>query len=239
MTSVRRLVLIVSIVVSGSLALALVATAAGASPGPVPGGKGGGPLGPGQYSFTDTSASATFGAPTAKGGIPQFLISVDRNVSSFQPDEGQDTATKGTTVTIQVTTPAITGFGCFTIDPSNFTVSKDLQTAALHTTLSTPCPGKPSGSGLPASIRLDITWAGNGVVGNSRHTDNFDCAGYATSTKFAAHAAGNTASGSVTLQSVALWPQGPADASTLQSSETHTHISGLEQASCIALQFVA
>jgi hypothetical protein len=239
MTLLRRLVLIVSIVVSGSLALALAATAAGTGAGPVPGGKGGGPLGPGQYTFTDTSASATFGAPTAKGGIPQFVISVNRNVSSFQPDEGQDSVTKGTTVTLQITTPAITGFGCFTIDPSNFTVSKDLQSAALHTTLSTPCPGKPSGSGLPASITLNVTWTGNGVVGNSRHTDNFDCAGYATSTNFVSHAAGNTASGSVTLQSVALLPRGPADASTLSSSETRTHITGVEQLACLALQFVA
>jgi hypothetical protein len=239
MTLLRRLVLIVSIVVSGSLALALAATAAGTGAGPVPGGKGGGPLGPGQYTFTDTSASAIFGAPTNKGGIPQFVISVDRNVSSFHPDEGQDSVTKGTTVTLQITTPAITGFGCFTIDPSSFTVSKDLQTAALHTTLSTPCPGKPSGSGLPASIRLDIAWAGNGVVGNSRNSNNFECADYSTSTDFVAHAAGNKASGSVTLQSVSLLPQGPADASTLQSSETHTRISGVEQAACFALQFAA
>ena len=238
MTLLRRLVLIVSIVVSGSLALALAATAAG-SAGPVPGGKGGGPLGPGHYTFTDTSASATFGAPTATGGIPQFLISVNRNVSSFQPDEGQGSVTKGTTVTLQITTPAITGFGCFTIDPSNFTVSKDLQSAALHTTLSTPCPGKPGGSGLPASITLDVTWAGNGVVGTSRNNNNFECVDYATSTNFVAHAAGNTASGSVTLPSVALLPQGPADASTLSSSETRTHISGVEEPACFALQFAA
>jgi hypothetical protein len=237
MTLLRRLVLIVSIVVSGSLALALAATAAGSAG--LPAGKGGGPLGPGQYTFTDTSASATFGAPTAKGGIPQFLISVNRNVSSFHPDQGQDSVTKGTTVTLQITTPAITGFGCFTIDPSNFTVSKDLQTAALHTTLSTPCPGKPSGSGLPASITLDVTWAGNGVVGTSRNNNNFECADYATSTNFVAHAAGNAASGSVTLQSVVLLPQGPADVSTLSSSETRTHITGVEQAACIALQFAA
>jgi len=239
MTLLRRLVLIVSIVVSGSLALALAATAAGTSAGPVPGGKGGGPLGPGEYTFTDTSASATFGAPTAKGGIPQFLISVNRNVSSFQPEGGPDSVTKGTTVTLQITTPAITGFGCFTIDPSNFTVSKDLQTAALHTTLNTPCPGKPSGSGLPPSITLDVTWTGNGVVGTSRNNNNFECAGYATSTNFVAHAAGNTASGSVTVQSVVVLPQGPADASTLQSSETHTHITGVEQNACFALQFAA
>ena len=234
MTLLRRLVLIVSIVVSGSLALAVAATAAGGGTG----GKGGA-LGPGEYTFTDTSASATFGAPTAKGGIPQFLISVDRNVSSFQPDEGQDSVTKATTVTLQVNTATITGFGCFTIDPSNFTVSKDLQKAALHTTLSTPCPGKSGGSGLPASIRLDITWAGNGVVATSRNTNNFECAGYALNTNFLAHAAGTTASGSVTLGSVSLWQLGPADASTLQSTETHSRISGVEQAACFTLQFSA
>jgi hypothetical protein len=234
MTLLRRLVLIVSIVVSGSLALAVAATAAGSAGG---GGKGGA-LGPGDYTFTDSSASATFGAPISKDLIPQFVISVDRNVSSFQPDEGQDSVTKATTVTLQVNTATITGFGCFTIDPSNFTVSKDLQKAALHTTLSTPCAGKSGGSGLPASIRLDITWAGKGLVATSRNTNSFECAGYALNTNFLAHAAGNTASGSVTLGSVSLW-QGPADASTLQSTQTHSRISGVEQAACFTLQFSA
>jgi hypothetical protein len=235
MTLVRRVVLIVSILVTGSLALAVAATAAGTSPSA--GGKGGS-LGPGEYMFTDTSASATFGAPTAKGGLPQFLIHVDRNVSVFQPDEGQDTTTRGTTVTLQVSTPAISGFGCFIIDPSNFVASKDLQKAELHTTLNTPCPGK-GGGGLPASIKLDVTWAGNGVVGTSRNKNSFECAGYTLSSDFVARAAGVAASGSVTLESVSLWPQGPADSANLQTSETHTHISGLEQAACFALQFSA
>jgi hypothetical protein len=235
MTLLRRLVLIISIVVTGSLALAVAATAAGST---ATGGKGG-QLGPGEYTFTDTSASATFGAPTTTGAIPQFVISVDRNVSSFQPDEGQDSLIRATTVTLQINTPAITGFGCFVIDPSNFTVSKDLQKAALHTTLSTPCQGKPGSSGLPPSIRLDILWAGKGLVGTSRNTNSFDCGGYALNTNSVSHAAGNSAAGSVTLQSAALLPQGPADASTLQSSETRTHISGVEQLACFSLQFVA
>jgi len=253
MTLVRRLVLIVSIMVTGSLALAAAATAAaplgttaaaahlGApAAAPAPGGGKGGPLGPGEYTFTDTSASAIFGTPTPKGSIPQFIISVDRNVSSFRPDGGPNSVTKGTAVTIQISTPAINGYGCFSIDPSDFTVSKDQQQAALHTTLSVPCTGpKGGGFGLPPSIKVDLTWTGNGVLSTSRHSDNFECAGYSTSTDFLAHGAGVTASGSVTANSNTLLPQSPADSSNLQSTQTNTQISGVEKPACFALQFSA
>lgn len=269
MNFLGRLVLIFSIAVTGSLAVAAAATAAGSASGGGGGGavtdslasawattagsggvggKGGkgGPLGPGDYTFTDTAASATFGAPTAKGGPPQFFIQVDRNVSTFQPDPGPNRAdrslngvTKGTTVTLQVSTPTLSGFGCFSILPSDFTVSKDLQKAALHTTLSTPCTGGKGGGGLPASIRLDVTWTGSDVVGTTRNTNHFECAGYTFDSNFAAQNAGVMASGSVSLKSVSLWAQSPADAATLISSEVHTHISGVEPAVCAALQLSA
>jgi hypothetical protein len=236
MTIVRRLVLIISIVVTGSLALGAAATAAGTGTG---GGKGG-PLGPGEYRFTDTSAMAAFGTSSPTGGPPAVLINVDRNVSTFQPDEGQDSVTKATTVSLQVATPALSGFGCFTIDPSEFTVSEDMQTASLHTTLSAPCAGPKGGANtLPRGIQLDVTWAGNGVLGTSRHNDSFECADYQITSNFVAHAAGVAASGSVTLGSTSVSPQAPANAATLQSSQVRTHVIGVEKPACFAVQFSA
>ena len=230
--TLRRLFFILSIVVTGSLGFAAAATAAGS-----PGGGKGGPLGPGDYAFTDTFASATFGAPPAKGGLPQFFIKVDRNTSSFKPEEGQDSSTKDTTVSLQVATTAINGFGCFTINPSDFTVSKDLQRAALHTTLSTPCAAKGgTGGGLPDSIRLDITWAGNGVVATTRDKNSFTCAGYALDRNAVDTNAAITAAGAVSLKSVSLWPQSAADSATLSSSDIRMHINGVEKDACLALQ---
>jgi hypothetical protein len=173
---IRRLVLIVSIVFTGSIALAVAATAAG------------GGLGPGSYTFTGTSASAYFGG--FKGGPPHatFSVSVNRGLNSFEPEDGSTTVVQNTMVFFTQFDPTgAGGFGCFIIPPADFTVSSDLQSAALHTTLTSNnlCPGfgKPlgaatSGSGTPGlggslslPITVDVTWSGVGVV--STFTDQF------------------------------------------------------------------
>src|SRR6476646_8019071 len=88
MTLLRRLALIVSIVVTGSLALAAAANAAG----------GGGGLGAGSYTFTHTMALAQFGSLVTPNLAPQFMIQVDREHSDFRPNAGPHTVTDATTV---------------------------------------------------------------------------------------------------------------------------------------------
>jgi hypothetical protein len=89
------------------------------------------------------------------------------------------------------------GYGCFVIPAANFTVAKDLQSAALHTTLTADeaCPGYGSpvaagknfaayagggggGGGLLLPITVDVSWTGNGVVSTYKDRSSFQCLSY-------------------------------------------------------------
>ncbi|HSS61687.1 MAG TPA: hypothetical protein VLK30_09555 [Candidatus Limnocylindrales bacterium] len=182
---VRRLVLLISIVFTGSLALAAAAAAAG----------GGGGLTPGQYTFTDFSASADFGG---KGGPPvtSYSIFVNRGLNSFhsEDNQGSDRGTVMLSTMVQFTQidpSGVSTFGCFIIPDGDFVVAGNLKSASLHTTLVTPnCPGiggapvggapqvgpKPAGGGgLALPIRIDITWTAPGVIATSHDRFNFSC----------------------------------------------------------------
>lgn len=181
---VRRLALVFSIVVTGLLAVAAGAMAAG------------GGLGPGDYTFTSTSASAYFGGG-AKGGPPQptFSVYVNHGLNSFEPQkqDGPESVVDSTLVYFsEWDASGNGGFGCFIIPAADFTVSKNLQSGALHTTLTSAstCPGigKPlaagkqagpfaggGGGGLVLPIKVDITWSGAGVVSTFRDEFSFKC----------------------------------------------------------------
>ncbi len=241
MTLFRRLFLVISIVMTGSLALAAAAVAAG----------GGGGLTAGNYTFNDTSALAQFGAPVKPNLAPQFMISVDRNHSDFRPDSGPHVVTNTTTVSIQISTAAISGFGCFTIRASDFTTGTGLQSAELHTTLTTPCsfavakaaaaqqgfPLAGGGGGLPASIRLDVVWTGNGVVGTTRDVTTSQCLGFTVNKLLNARSAAVTAVGSISAPSTGtLLPSSPADqGKSLQRSEVFMNITGAQKDACFGL----
>jgi hypothetical protein len=174
--------MVLSIVFTGCIALAVAATAAG------------GGLSPGQYTFSGAGASAYFGA--FKGGPPQptFSVFVNRGLNSFEPENAEGSATVIETTMVYFTqfdSAGAGGFGCFIIPSADFTVSKDLQSAALHTTLTANnlCPGfaKPLvggktapaapglGGGLPLPINVDVTWSGVGVTSTSKDEFSYRC----------------------------------------------------------------
>jgi hypothetical protein len=180
---VRRLVLVFSIVLCGSLALTAAALAAG------------GPLPPGDYTFSSTSANAFFGG---KGGPPQpsFSVFVNQGLNSFQPSDGdnKDSGSVIPNTMVQFTAFDATGVGgtaCYIIPNSDFKVAKNLQSASLHTTLTNgslcpglgspvggaPVPGPKGGSGggLPPSIQVDLTWSGVGVVSTTHDRFTISC----------------------------------------------------------------
>lgn len=233
----RRLGLVVSIVFCGSLALA--ATAIGA----------GGGLAPGEYVFTSTGAHATAG--TGKGG-PQsqqgFSVFVNRGLNSYQPEDekGARTVTNSTMVQVSMFSPTGSTFGCFIIEPSDFKVSKNLQSASLHTTLiaGNMCPGvgvpvtgksdavpvAGKGGGLPLPITLDITWTGLGVTATARDRSSFECLDYSTQSTNVSHTSGATASGAVSALS------GPFNSNVagVSSTDTHLDISGTLNPACFS-----
>lgn len=243
MSLVKRLALVVSIVSVGSLALAAAVVAAG----------GGGGLGPGAYTFTNKDAGATFG--TLKGGPPGqqgFSVSVDRGLNSFRPRDpkGPRTVMNSTIVSLNLFDDlGNSTFGCFLINPSDFTISNDLQAARVHTTLTADevCPGfgapitapqsgvSPSagggGGGLPLPISLDVTWSGLGVASTANDRNTFQCLDYNTQFTSAYHSSNATASG--TMSAI----NGSFDTSlaVVSSSATHATIKGTQQPSCFPL----
>jgi hypothetical protein len=239
MNLIKRLALVVSIVFCGSLALAAAVVAAG----------GGGLLGPGVYTFTNVDASATFGA--AKGGPPgqAFNLSVDRGLNIFRPRDpnGPRTVMNSTIVTIGLSDDlGNVTFGCFMIKPADFTVSKNLQTARVHTTLTAdevcpgfgapvtgrsdpnPLAGGGGGTALPLPISLDVTWTGLGVTSTATDHNTFQCLGYSTQFTSSYHASDANASG--TMSAIA----GPVDTSlaVVSSSDTHANVKGTPAAAC-------
>jgi hypothetical protein len=240
MSLVRRLALVVSIAVFGSLALAGAVGAAG----------GGGGLGPGTYIFSNKDASATFG--TMRGGPPGqqgFSVIVDRGLNSFRPRDpnGQRTIMNSTIVSLAVFDDAGNStFGCFLVNPSDFSISKNLQTASVHTTLTAAevCPGfgapvtapqtgvspLPGGGGiaLPLPISLDVTWSGMGVTATSTDRSTFQCLDY--STQFNSSYRSSNANASATMSAIG----GSFNTSlgVVSSSDTHATVKSSPEPSC-------
>jgi hypothetical protein len=206
MVLIRKIALVISIVFCGSLALAAAALAAG----------GGGGLGPGVYSFSSKNAYATFGpgSPTSQG----FSVSVDRGLNSFRPKDpkGPRTVLNNTIVSLSLFDDAGNySYGCFIINPADFTVSSDLQTARVHTTLTAGeiCPGFGSpvtgkgasplagggggGTDLPLPISLDMTWTGMGVTSTGSDRSTYQCLAYNTQFNTAFSSSNANASGSM------------------------------------------
>jgi hypothetical protein len=233
----RRFALVVSIAFCGSLALAVAAVAAG------------GKLTPGEYVFTSTSASATVGFGKPGGPATQgFNVYVNRGLNSFQPEDGNGAGvvTNSTMVSVDTFSPTGGAYGCFVIDPSEFTVSRNLQSASLHTTLTAAkaCPGVGApvtgktdvtpkaggGGGLPLPIKLDLTWKGFGVTSISRDRNSFECLDYSTQGTYVAHSSGASATGTVSILS------GPfkSDAAGVSSTDSHVQISGTPNPACFS-----
>jgi hypothetical protein len=232
MPILRRLALVVSIVFCGSLALAAAVAAAG-----------GGGLDPGVYNFTNKDATATFGA-----GQPTFSVSVDRGWNSFRPTDprGPRVVIKNTIVALSLFDAAgnVT-YGCFIVKPSDFTISDDLQSARVHTTLTADesCPGYGApftgqkevnqyagGPGtLPLPISLDVTWTGLGVIATGTDYNTFRCLDYKTVFTSLFHSSNAKASG--TMSAI----DGSFDTSfaVVSSSAIHATVKHRAQPSCL------
>ena len=235
---IRRLALVFSIAICGSLALAAAASAAG------------GGLGPGKYTFTSSAANAFFGAG-AKGGppAPTFSVSVNQGLNSFQPihPKGPRTVFESTTVYItEFDTTGAGGSGCFIIPKGDFTVAKNLQSAALHTTLTAAesCPGYASpvaagknvapyaggggGAGLVLPIKLDVSWTGSGVVSTYQDQSTFQCLDYNEEGTSSRRDSTGSAAGTIS----ALAGSFTSDLADVSSAASQLDIKGTSQPPC-------
>ena len=240
---VRRLTLVLSIVVCGSLALAAAALAAG------------GFLPPGQYSSNDTSANAYFGG---KGGPPQgFSVFVHKGFNSFHPENsnGSGTVTMSTMVQISWFSPTGGGYACYVIPDSDFVVSDNLQSASLHTTLdaNSLCPGfgAPAfGSAAvpplaahanqvaainaggppppPPTMTVDVTWTGLGVISTGRGTKQYECLDFSTDGSFTSRASSANATGTLSVLTGSFTKSG----AVVGSSNSQINVNGYLSPAC-------
>lgn len=194
---VRRFAIASSIVVSAFLVLAVAAVAAGG-------------FGPGHYVFKNQSANAFFGMG-AKGGPPSasWKVSVNQGLNSFKPTspDGQRIVNQSTMVFVAAfDAQGHGGYGCFVVPENDFTVSRDLQTASLHTVLTQTeaCPGygTPVGGskdvvfaggnrGLVLPVNIDVTWTADGAVTTYKQSFSMQCLDYrqdGSSTNHSTHA---------------------------------------------------
>jgi hypothetical protein len=238
MTLLNRFALAVSLVFCSSLALAVAGIAAI------------GGLTPGDYVFTNIGANASVGA--TKGSPPDqpsIDIFVNRGLNSFRPrdHDGPRTVTKSTMVQLNISNASGGTFGCFVIPPSDFNVSKNLQSASLHTTLTVDkaCPGvgapvtgksdavplASGGGGLPLPITLDVSWTGLGVTSTGRDRSSFECLDYSTQLNNISHSTVATASGTVSGLSGSFG----TDLAAVSSNDAHLSIRGTPPSACFGV----
>jgi hypothetical protein len=228
----RRLALVFAIVFCGSLAMAAAAFAAGG-------------LGPGKYTFTNQSANAFFGMGK-KGGppTPSFMVSVNQGLNSFKPAHGPRTVSNDTVVYItEFDASGNGGFGCFIVPDSAFTVSRDMQSAALHATLTIDeaCTGyaTPVGgakdvafaggtSGIALPVVVDVTWSANGPTSTFKNSFSFQCLKYTEDGNSTNATANASASGSIS----ALIGQFNSDLADVTSAKGQLDINGLPPTGC-------
>ncbi|HEY2598295.1 MAG TPA: hypothetical protein VGJ79_07420 [Candidatus Dormibacteraeota bacterium] len=240
MILVKKFALVVSLVFSGALALAAVAVAAG-----------GGGLSPGAYTFTDKEAMATFG--TLRGGPPGqqgFSVIVDRGLNSFRNkgSEASRTVISSTMVSLTIFDDAGSAtFGCFMVNSADFSVSKDLQAANLHTTLTADevCPGAGApltktgastpfavgggGAALPLPITLDIAWTGLGVTSVGTDHSTSRCLDYSTDFNSTFKTSNANATGTISaINGSFATPFGD-----VISSDVKANIKGVPQTACL------
>jgi hypothetical protein len=160
---------------------------------------------PGHSQSSDTNASADLFDST---GSIHANPSVDRGMQTFKAKQASGPPVvmgPATMLNLEVDVPNGFAFGCWIIPDSDFTVSRDLSSATLTTTVTpgvSECPGPPLSAatgarpglealslqplqeGPPGSfgfmgpVQLGVTWTFLGAVGQSRFTNNASCASF-------------------------------------------------------------
>jgi hypothetical protein len=218
MTTLRRLFVAVSVLAVGLSGQ--VIPAAASAHGPTAG------------SVHTTILSAAFSSVPADFSQPQLSIFVDDITTQSNPLSGPSTLTHQTDVNISFSSDSGFGFGCLIIDnPSNFTMSSDLQSASLHTTFTdttATCDGFPASFHLPLTV--DVVWTGTGPLVPVHATTRSVCGGYHTQalTTYSSNVAAATA----TLSPLFTDPFTGNQGTSLFAYDDRLHIDGTSPPTC-------
>ena len=166
MTTLRRLGLVVSVVAVGLFGQVVPAAASTQGPNA---GKGHTTILSANYSFSPAGSSQ-----------PQINISVNDQTNQSNPLSGPSTITHETDVVIDIVTDSGDLGGCFIPDnASDFTLSSNLQSASLHTTITDKtavCEGLPVSFQLPLTV--DVVWTASGPLSPVKSTVHSLCGGF-------------------------------------------------------------
>ena len=117
----------------------------------------------GNYKQNVVEADALF-FPTDPSQ-PLVFITLKRINATSSPLGGTPTTTAETDLEIFIQSDTINGSGCFVIDPAAFTVSSDLTSAVLNTTLTGQERACRPGNNLTSfPLSVDVTWSGPGPI---------------------------------------------------------------------------
>lgn len=218
MTVLRRLAFAASIVLCALLAVTAAGSAAGIAT--AAGGKGGAPLPPGEYRFQTTRANAHLQGSLGTA-VDVFAV---RNLNVFAPDAGPRSVTDETDVFVQTPSHGSFASACFVISASDLSVSKDLQTAALHTKLTSATPScYPGTPNVPLPLNLDVTWKGIGVVTTGQDRNSSRCQDYKTDTTL------NSLDGNATASATVGGLSGSGSTDSFSGAPGSTHTSDSTQ----------
>ncbi len=141
-------------------------------------GKGafGGFLAAGTYSQNVVQANANL-FPNDPS-MPLIFVTVRRIAGTSRPLSGVATSTNETDLDVFVQSSTLSGSGCFVIDPTNFTVSSDLTSAALHSKLTGQTPTCQSNNSLSPPLNVDVTSSGPGPISTISGDSQIACQRY-------------------------------------------------------------
>lgn len=230
MRALRRLVLLVSIAASSLVAFAVAPLAIGTAFAQGPGGS----LPPAGNQHITTLAANYFtccGDPSQ----PSFSVDVTDVTTTSNPLVGPSTVVQETDVFVNACTTdfLICGGGCFIPDnASDFSMSSDLQTAVLNTTVTAStrsCQSFPVS--LPTPFTINVTWTGTGPLASSNKINTYSCGAYSAEAQTSSSINNATATATTSLFPGSF----AASGSDLDSKDQRIHAQGVAQDACSSL----
>jgi hypothetical protein len=238
--------------IGGGLTALSLAFAGGAVAG------GGGFPPPGNYTFNDTSAFASYeiSPPGPTGGGDLVFLSVDRGLQTFRPREGDTNGSQvitqaGTVLSLSASISSTNTFefGCWIIPDAAFAVSDKLHSASLAVRITdqTPlCPGKPTGpatalgkgvapaggggggAAFPLPLDVNAGWTWKGLIGRSHDVMSFKCGDLSVKSDSSRENAMSTSTGTVSGINAAL----SDSLAQVNRSESQQNIKGTLPVNC-------
>ncbi len=193
--------------------------------GAIAGGAGPPPAG----DYTSTLVTADFFIQNPGDFQPSLEVSVFENVQQSNPKVGSPSSTAQFQVSINSTAGGNFEFGCFSLDPSEFS-NNGVQGATLNTTFTADSPQCfPGGQvTLPLPLAVNIVWTGSGPIATTHTLGDLTCLTYRNQ----GSGMTQTNNENVTASISPLLAAPVTAVGTMQTSTSNDHAEGTQQPDC-------